>query len=219
SSSASNSLKDTSKEASPMAKRLLPLVSAFLVGTVFSSAQTVSQPQSSKAGKQPSSASPARNVILLIGDRMGYSEMTIARNYYYGAAGRLEMDALPYTGSAATYSLSEKDPSKPDYVTDSAAGATAWATGVKTSNGRLATAPQTNAVLKTILELAQEKGFKTGNVTTAEIVDATPAALASHISMRHCYGPNEMKECLKEKKSEGGLGSIAEQMVEHNIDV
>src|SRR5262249_56546511 len=109
------------------------------------------------------------------------------------------MDALPHTGSVTTYSLSEKDPSKPDYVTDSAAGATAWATGVKTSNGRLATAPQTNAVLKTILELAQEKGFKTGNVTTAEIVDATPAALAPPITVRLCYGPAESGEGLTER--------------------
>ena len=198
-----------------MAKLLLALLSLFLAESV-AFAQTRNDQQKSK---EQNSASVVRNVILLIGDGMGYSEMTIARNYYYGAAGRLEMDTLPHTGSVTTYSLSEKDPSKPDYVTDSSAGATAWATGVKTSNGRLATVPQTNAVLKTILELAQEKGFKTGNVTTAELVDATPAALASHISVRRCYGPAEMRECLKERKSEGGLGSIAEQMVEHKIDV
>jgi alkaline phosphatase len=71
--------------------------------------------------------------------------------------------------------------------------------------------------LKTILELAQAKGLKTGNVTTAELVDATPAALASHISLRRCYGPAEMKDCTAEKKSEGGLGSIAEQMVVDSI--
>jgi alkaline phosphatase len=202
-----------------MSKSAILLFPCFLLAGVIASAQSANESHRQNAGKAASSTIGARNVILLIGDGMGYSEMTIARNYYYGAAGRLEMDALPYTGSLATYSLIEKDPSKPDYVTDSAAGATAWATGVKTSNGRLATAPQTNAVLKTILEMAREKGFKTGNVTTAELVDATPAALASHISWRRCYGPAEMRECLKEKKSEGGLGSIAEQMVEHNTDV
>jgi alkaline phosphatase len=42
----------------------------------------------------------AKNVILLIGDGMGDSEITIARNYQYGAAGRLPgLDALPLTGS------------------------------------------------------------------------------------------------------------------------
>lgn len=41
----------------------------------------------------------ARNVILLIGDGMGDSEITIARNYAKGAAGRFRgIDALPLTG-------------------------------------------------------------------------------------------------------------------------
>jgi len=196
----------------------ISLSSLCLLMAILAPAQAARDGRNERSANQ-ASRTPVRNVIFLLGDGMGYSEITIARNYYYGAAGHLEMDGLPYTGSATTYSLSEKDPSKPDYVTDSAASATGWATGAKTSNGRLATAPQTNAALKTILELAREKGFKTGNVTTAEIVDATPAALASHISRRGCFGPAEMKDCPTEKKSEGGLGSIAEQMVEHNIDV
>src|SRR5690349_2525549 len=58
----------------------------------------------------------ARNIILFIGDGMGDSEITAARNYQVGAAGRLAMDTLPFTGSATTYSLLENDPSKPDYV-------------------------------------------------------------------------------------------------------
>ena len=161
----------------------------------------------------------ARNVILFIGDGMGDSEITIARNYHIGAAGRLEMDALPHTGSVTTYSLQEKDPTKPNYVTDSAAGGTAWATGMKTSNGRISTAASTNAVLKTIVEMAQARGMRIGNVTTAELVDATPAVLASHISYRRCYGPKEMARCDKERKSQGGLGSIAEQLVDHKLDV
>jgi alkaline phosphatase len=160
-----------------------------------------------------------RNVILLIGDGMGDSEITIARNYQYGAAGRLNMDALPFTGSATTYSLLETNPSKIDYVTDSAAGGTAWATGRKTSNGRISTEVGTNRSLPTILEVAQKLGFRTGNITTAEITDATPAVLASHISNRGCQGPTDMKNCEREKKSAGGLGSIAEQLVDHHVDV
>jgi alkaline phosphatase len=160
-----------------------------------------------------------RNVILLIGDGMGDSEITIARNYQYGAAGRLNMDALPFTGSATTYSLLETDPSKIDYVTDSAAGGTAWATGHKTSNGRISTEAGTNRALPTILELAQRLGFRTGDITTAEITDATPAVLGSHVSGRGCQGPADMKSCEREKKSGGGLGSIAEQLIDHHIDV
>jgi alkaline phosphatase len=160
-----------------------------------------------------------RNVILLIGDGMGDSEITIARNYQYGAAGRLNMDALPFTGTATTYSLLETDPSKVDYVTDSAAGGTAWATGHKTSNGRISTEAGTNRTLPTILELAQKLGFRTGDITTAEITDATPAVLGSHVSHRSCQGPADMKNCEREKKSAGGPGSIAEQLLDHHIDV
>lgn len=161
----------------------------------------------------------ARKVILLIGDGMGYSEITLARDYYYGAAGRLEMDALPYTGSAMTYSLQENDPKKPNYVTDSAAGGTAWATGQKTSNGRISTAAHTNAPLKTILEVAQANGLRTGNITTAELTDATPAVLGSHVRFRSCQGPADMSVCPQETKADGGPGSIAEQLLDHKIDV
>src|SRR5215475_11981212 len=73
--------------------------------------------------------------------------------------------------------------------------------------------------LTTILELAQKKGFKTGNVTTAELTDATPAVLDSHISLRGCQGPADMATCPNETKQAGGLGSIAEQSVDHNVDV
>lgn len=70
---------------------------------------------------QPSFGRRAKNVILFIGDGMGDSEITIARNYSVGAAGRLTINTLPFTGEYTTYSLQEKNPKLPDYVTDSAA--------------------------------------------------------------------------------------------------
>ena len=161
----------------------------------------------------------AKNIIFLIGDGMGDSEITLARNYYVGAAGRLALDTLPLTGAVTTYSLQEKDPTKPDYVTDSAAGGTAWATGNKTSNGRISTAAGTGASLRTILEVAQEKGYRTGNITTAELTDATPAVLGSHINSRRCQGPLDLKDCPGFRKADRGPGSIAEQLVDHKIDV
>lgn len=161
----------------------------------------------------------AKNVIFLLGDGMGDSEITIARNYEVGAAGRLNMDALPLTGATTTYSVQEADPSLPDYVTDSAAAATAWATGVKTSNGRISTTAGTDQDLKTIIEMAQENGLMTGLVSTAEITDATPAALASHVSSRGCQGPANMGSCPQDDKVAGGPGSIAEQLVDHRVNV
>lgn len=80
---------------------------------------------------------PAKNIILLIGDGMGDSEITAARNYAEGAGGFFKgIDALPLTGQYTHYSLDKKT-GKPDYVTDSAASATAWTTGVKSYNGAL----------------------------------------------------------------------------------
>ena len=164
----------------------------------------------------------ARNVILFLGDGMGDSEITIARNYQVGANGRLWLDTLPFTGAYTTYALDEKNPALIDYVTDSAASGTGWSTGHKTSNGRIASVAGTGATVTkytTILELAQAAGLKTGNVTTAELTDATPAVLNAHINDRGCQGPGNMATCLPSKKENGGPGSIAEQTVDHHVNV
>ncbi len=163
----------------------------------------------------------AKNVILFLGDGMGDSEITIARNYQVGANGRLAMDNVSLTGAYTTYALSESNPDQPDYVTDSAASGTGWATGFKTSNGRISTAAgSTNvAAYATILELAKKAGFATGDVTTAELTDATPAVLASHVNDRDCQGPANMATCSVYKKANGGPGSIAEQEVDTQVDV
>ena len=162
----------------------LPKQSAFLsVAAVAATILTVGISVASNADPRPEPLKQdiiggrAKNVILLIGDGMGDSEITIARNYSVGAAGRLALDSLPLTGAYTTYSVQESNPKLPDYVPDSAATGTAWATGSKTSNGRISTTAGTDQDLKTILEIAHERGFLTGNVSTAELTDATPAVL------------------------------------------
>jgi alkaline phosphatase len=170
------------------------------------------------SGQDPSGRSP-RNVILLIGDGMGDSEITMARNYWKGAGGRLAMDSLPSTGAYTTYSVEESDPSKPDYVTDSSASATGFATGHKTSDKRIGTSPGDDEDLKTILELAQERGMRTGFATTSGISTATEAAFTSHVRFRGCMGPESMQQCLTDRKSHDGPGSIAEQQLDHGVDV
>jgi alkaline phosphatase len=163
----------------------------------------------------------ARNVILFLGDGMGDSEITIARNYQVGANGRLALDKLPLTGAYTTYAVQESNPKLPDYVTDSAASGSGWATGHKTSNGRISTSAGSSSVapMVTILELAQKAGLRTGDVSTAEVTDATPAVLASHVNDRSCQGPADMAICGAYKKGSGGPGSIAEQEVDHHMDV
>ena len=161
----------------------------------------------------------AKNVIMFLGDGMGDSEITIARNYAVGAAGRLTMDSLPLTGAYTTYAVKKGTLSVPDYVTDSAASGTGWATGRKTYNNAVSVDPVNKKPLRTVLESAQKAGYKTGNVTTSELTDATPAVLDSHVSARACQGPTDMAQCPSETKQAGGLGSIAEQTIDHNVDV
>ena len=170
--------------------------------------------------------SKAKNVILFLGDGMGDSEITSARNYLYGASGRLPgLDAMRYTGSYTHFALDPRT-GRPDYVTDSAASGTAWATGTKTYNGAigvdLSGKPVTN-----LIERAKAAGLKTGNVSTAEIQDATPAVLGAHALNRKCYGPEMAKNssaCRGDNfkpqfRENGGWGSISEQLVDTRADV
>ena len=162
---------------------------------------------------------PAKNIILLIGDGMGDSEITAARNYAEGAGGFFKgIDALPLTGQYTHYSL-DKRSGKPDYVTDSAASATAWSTGVKTYNGALGVDIHDKDHM-TILEMAKAAGLATGDVSTAELQDATPAALISHVISRRCYGPTVTSEkCALNALEKGGKGSITEQLLNARPDV
>lgn len=170
-------------------------------------------------GARPVPPVPPGPVILLVGDGMGDAEVTAARNYQVGAAGRLALDRLPHQGRVTTFAVQESNPHRPDYVVDSAASATAWATGSKTSNYRLSTAAGTDEILPTILERAQHHGLPVGSVTTAELTDATPAALVAHVNSRRCQGPADMDRCARYRRSRGGPGSIAEQSVDRRVDV
>lgn len=161
----------------------------------------------------------AKNVILLIGDGMGDSEITAARNYAEGAGGFFKgIDALPLTGQYTHYALDKKS-HKPDYVTDSAASATAWATGVKSYNGAIGV-DVNGKDHPSLLELAKAAGKATGNVSTAELEDATPAAQIAHVTSRKCYGPEKTSElCQSNALEKGGKGSIAEQLLNARADV
>lgn len=163
--------------------------------------------------------SEVRNVLLLIGDGMGDSEITIARNYAEGAGGYFKgIDALPFTGQITHYSL-DRETGKPNYVADSAATATAWASGVKSYNGAIGV-DINGKPHRTLLQIAKAAGLATGNVSTAEIQDATPAALVAHVTQRKCYGPEETsKTCPTNALENGGLGSITEQLLDTRPDL
>jgi alkaline phosphatase/streptomycin-6-phosphatase len=166
-----------------------------------------------------------KNVIFLLGDGMGTSEITAAR-YYQGVNNPLQIDRLKLTGFDTTWSVKPgAGPNYlPDYDSESASTGTQWATGKKTIDGRLSQGPSTAANVpganyKNITEVFRAQGKKTGNVSTAEITDATPGAVESHISQRGCQGPANMAACSSETKAAGGLGSVAEQSIDAGFNV
>ena len=199
----------------------------------------------------------AKNVVLFIGDGMGDSEITVARDYLKGANGHFDgLDAVGQpsalddvqagTGQYTTFSVgngskdsavgkdgdgklvANPNPGKLTPVTDSSASGSSWATGTKTYNNAVDVDIYGNPQLN-LFELAKAAGKATGNVTTAEIQDATPAVLESHSSERACYGPqgktdgtsnNASKQCLiNQLKENGGIGSISEQLLDTRADV
>lgn len=112
----------------------------------------------------------AKNIIFINGDGMSAAQREAGRLSLAGLGGRLQMDQLAVSGNLTTDS---RDPSA--YVTDSAAGASAWATGQKTYNGAISVDVNRKA-LPVLGELARKAGKATGLVTTAQVTDASPAA-------------------------------------------
>ncbi|WP_413451873.1 alkaline phosphatase [Georgenia phoenicis] len=120
----------------------------------------------------------AQNVIVLVGDGMGIAHREAVRLATVGREGELTMNELHYQGWTQT------DPADPEeVVTDSAAGATAFATGVRSYNGAIAVDLAGNPV-PTLLERAERAGKSTGLVTTSQVTDATPASFGSHVTDR-----------------------------------
>lgn len=117
-----------------------------------------------------------KNIILLIGDGMGVAQVTAGLT---ANKGKLFLNNFKNLGLMKTQSADK-------YITDSAAGGTAISTGVKTYNGAIGVDTDT-AVVKTILEEAEEKGLATGLVSTSSITHATPASFIAHQKSRNMY--------------------------------
>ena len=185
-----------------------------LAGTaVAASAGPALSDEDSAPGQQ---TGKAKNIILLIGDGMGQTHVDATRQRYYGAAGRLNMERLPSVGAVKTYAV-EEGSDKPDLVTDSASSATAWSSGVKTYNNALGKDTRGN-IVSTIMEQAKAAGLRTGNVTTSEITDATPAGMFSHVSARGCQGPDFTAAACVRPSGQGAKDVVvAEQIARNNV--
>lgn len=131
-----------------------------------------------------------KNVIYLIGDGMGFGAVTSLL---------LSEDEVTGFEQAPVIGLSETC-SANNYVTDSAAGGTALATGTRTNNGFVGADPEGNQ-LTSVLRKAQVMGKKTGIVVNTTLTEATPASFYAGVTSRKM------------------VFDIAKQFTESNVDV
>ncbi len=110
-----------------------------------------------------------KNVILLIGDGTGLSQISSA--FYF-------KETSPNYGRFKHIGLINTSSSRQD-ITDSAAGATAFACGIKTYNGAIGVADDSTNV-KNLVEIISSKNIKSGLISTSSITHATPACFYAH---------------------------------------
>lgn len=147
----------------------------FLLLFCFSASHTPPAARFCTARKTADPAVPRpKNIILMIGDGMGLTQVTAAM--YSNGGKPLQMETCPVTGLIKTHASN-------NLITDSAAGATAFACGCKTYNGAVAMDVKKKNC-RTILEEAEANGLATGLVATSSIVHATPAAFVGHAPSR-----------------------------------
>ena len=113
------------------------------------------------------------NIILLIGDGMGLSELSVA--YYYGNS-KSNFTRFNEIGLINTSSAKQK-------ITDSGAGGTAFSCGVKTYNGAVGVGVD-SLPIPNIIEILSKKNYNTGVISTSAITHATPACFYAHVVNR-----------------------------------
>lgn len=143
--------------------------------TVFSCSSASQETRVANLTSFPADQKP-RNIVLMIGDGMGLSQISAA---LYENSNRLALEHFPVVGFHKSYSAD-------DLITDSAAGATAFACGVKTYNGAIGLNID-SIPCRTILEEAEAKDLATGLVVTSTLTHATPAAFYAHQKLRIYY--------------------------------
>ncbi|HHV54703.1 MAG TPA: hypothetical protein GXX55_04565 [Firmicutes bacterium] len=122
-------------------------------------------------------AAQPKNIILMIGDGMGFQQVNALRTFKRAMGLKLAMDEVDDARTTMTTRSADSA------VTDSSSAAAAMATGYKTNNKWMSITPD-RTVVPTILEQAEKIGKSTGLVSTAPAAHATPGAFVSHITNR-----------------------------------
>ena len=157
------------------------------------------------AGQQPSVEDKPQNIILVIGDGMGLAHISMTEYLHKPPSPLMLMEVV---GLQKTHSASHLE-------TDSGAAATAMSCGVKTFNSGIGVNADSIPV-KTIMELASEKGMKTGFVVTSSVVHATPAAFFAHVNSRGSY--EEIARQLTTSDIDVFVGGGEKYFYNRNID-
>lgn len=136
-----------------------------------------------------------RNVIIMISDGCGFNHVLAASLYLDGAPGQQRYQKTFSALAMSTYLMGGSYEPEQVYAdlnactkgaTDSAAAATAMATGVKTRKGSVGVDPE-NKPAANVMEAAEAKGKATGVITTVPFSHATPAAFVAHVDSRASY--------------------------------
>jgi len=113
------------------------------------------------------------NIILLIGDGMGLSQ--VSASYYYGNS-EPNFSRFKEIGLINSSDVKRK-------ITDSGAAATALACGKKTYNGIIGL-DQDSTEIPNLTELLSLRGYSSGLISTSSITHATPAGFYAHVPSR-----------------------------------
>ncbi|MFK7848617.1 MAG: alkaline phosphatase [Rhodothermales bacterium] len=154
---------------------LLEKAASFRI-SIFFTALICIAPLTGLAQSTESMPDKPANVILMIGDGMGLTQMS---SIYYRDVETVHFDQMTDVGLLKTWSSNAK-------ITDSASSATAYAAGIKTYNGALGVNSDTVSV-ESIVERISPKGIATGLIATSSITHATPAAFYAHVSSRSMH--------------------------------
>ena len=127
----------------------------------------------------------AKYVFYFIGDGMGVNQVNLTETYLAAIQGRIGVEPLLFTGFPATGFVTTY--SATNGVTDSAAGGTALATGVKTRNGAVGMTDEETFVPVSVAEVAKAAGAAVGVATSVSIDHATPASFYAHVPNRSMY--------------------------------
>lgn len=123
------------------------------------------------------------NIILMISDGFGPASVTFSRHFYQALHNDTSPDSTYQSPLDKILVGTHRSRSASSLITDSAAGATAFACARKSYNGAIGVTAD-GKPCGTVFEAAKRRGLLTGVVVTSRLTDATPACFVAHAASR-----------------------------------